>query len=85
MIGPTAHAFWNHWRDEHSQWRIVELSTGFVATDVNRRMSIDNMDFSSPINETMSYTNEVCETRELAHTYIALRCTQYALEKLGVA
>lgn len=85
-IHPTTIAFWSHWREEHENWKIVELPDlpAFVATDINRRLSSSNMDFSSPIDETATITREVCETRADAHTYIALRCVQYALEKLGV-
>lgn len=83
MIGPTAHAFWNHWRDEHSQWRIMDVPAGFIATDRGRYLEPSSEAVVDPMAQ--KFTAEICSTRALAHTYIALRCTQYALEKLGVA
>ena len=85
MISPTAHAFWSHWRDEHQHWKIIESGEIFIATDAGRRLSASNMDFSSPIDATASFTKEVCRTKTEAHTYIALRCTQHALEQMGLA
>jgi hypothetical protein len=82
MISPTAHAFWSHWRDEKRAWEVVELQpTGFVATDRSRFLRLDPS-FNQPMEQT--FVAEHCATRELAYTFIALRCTQYALEKLGV-
>ncbi len=77
------HEFWQAFAEERLKWVIAEPQPGiFIATDRNRFCTGDA--FVNPIEETSTFIQEVCPSREAAAYFIGINSVAAAMIKTGI-
>lgn len=79
-IAPISFELWEAFVAERQHWEIVTIEPNFIATDRKRYIQGDM--FNNPMD--VSFTSEVCATREAAAYFIGATAMQAALTKVGI-